>query len=533
MAGLSFKVGADTTGLGRGLRRAEGMVGRFGKSVKGLGLGALKVGAVGAAAGVAGLAVGFKKAVQQASGLEKMRVAFTAISGSAEEADMILKNFREESERTGVSINVMSDMVKKLMANGMGSGEAQKMTRSLLDVAGTLGMGEQEAGLLGTALAQVKAKGVASMEELRQQIAEKGVPIFDVLAQKMNVTTGELIKMVSAGEVSADVVMEAFSNLEGPLEKFRGGASKMANTTAGSFQKLKTTISNVLIDAGEPFLKHVTDGLNGMSDIIRKAGPWLKGMATSAGQFVGILMAAFKEGSLPGMFKDGMIVAMKTAVNYLFAGLHAAGVAFSTLLIEGFKMAVSKIGDPEFWNGMLNMFKAAYAYMSAAAWEIRAAYSFGEKSDQAAGMAASMRARSEVLGNVAASQMKESGDGRTVGEVLKEVSGTYGTVFKETVRDPLMDTHAEMKRLNDRIERLRGGLAVAKSESSDPQKKKGVAAIPRVTAAITAGIARVSSLQGVGGASLGGASINLDEDRNRMLKNIERNTGRPQRAVYA
>jgi tape measure domain-containing protein len=527
-AGLSFKIGADTTALGKGLSRAQGMVGKFGRSVQSIGLGALKLGAVGAGVAMTALAFGIRSAVKEASKMENFQVAFTAITGSASEAADMLSYFRAESERTGISVGAMAQSVTKLMANGMDAELAKKMTRSLLDVAGTLGMSEQNASLLGTALAQVKAKGVASMEELRQQIAEKGVPIFEVLAQKMGVTTGELIKMVSQGKVSADVVMDAFANLEGPLEKFRGGAEKMAQTTSGSFRRLKAVMAGVFMDTGAPLMDGVSRVVSIITDKLKQWGPMIKSWAASAGRFLSMMVTAFSAGELGGIIKDSMIVAVKSMVSGLWAGVKGVMAFMITTMREGVKSAWSKIIDPSFWSGVLSVLKAGAVYLEAAAVKLVNAMTGGMHDDSYDILISSAKGTL----NSGLDRMAKSGDGRTPLDIMKEGLTAFQKSYAEGIDNPLLDPTEEMKRLLDALTRVHK-LNEERKEKDDTSDEP-VSVATAVAKAVGGFIKpQVTALQRVGGESLGNAAMNMDQERNKLLRSIESKVGRPTQGVWA
>ena len=226
----------------------------------------------------------------------------------------------------------MASSIQRFMALGFAESDALELNRSLLDIAGSLGMSQSEAALLGTALAQVKAKGVASMEELRQQIAEKGVPVFDLLAQKMGVTEAEIIKMVSAGKIGADIVIEAFQNLEGPLERFRGGADRMGQTAGGLFARLKQEqrdlwrlFSEQLLPELKPFLDEQIQGMEKWKAVAKQYGQELADM-------IGNVRALFSELSFGEMFQlAGLMLkeALLDALNAAAKGVAALVTAFN------------------------------------------------------------------------------------------------------------------------------------------------------------------------------------------------------------
>jgi tape measure domain-containing protein len=204
--------------------------------MKGLNVGALPV--IGAGILAAAIASQVGAALQPALEKERLQISFNALSADGVGGSRIFEALRSDAMRTGQEIESMASTVQRFLGLGFAEEDALKLQDSLLDIAGALGMTTTESALLGSALAQVKAKGVASMEELRQQIAEKGVPVFQVLAEKIGVSEAAIIDMVSTGKLGADTVIEAFMNLEGPLERFRGGADRLAASAGGLFERM-------------------------------------------------------------------------------------------------------------------------------------------------------------------------------------------------------------------------------------------------------------------------------------------------------
>lgn len=131
-----------------------------------------------------------------------------------------------------------------------------------------------------------------SMEELRQQIAEKGVPVFDALAQKIGVSTGEVIKLVSEGKVASDVLLSIFENFEGPFAKFEGGAEKLGGTLQGVFNRIRASIQLVFRSLGDP----IRDALNVSFGPIINDVERLKEAASLFGKEIGFAFRQFLGG---------------------------------------------------------------------------------------------------------------------------------------------------------------------------------------------------------------------------------------------
>ena len=500
------------------------LVGAGLSGLKGITFGVIKAGAVAAAAAVAALAFSIKSAISNASGIENMGVAFTAITGSVQGSTDLITHLREESKRTGVEMGTMATMVRRLMANGMDITAAKKMTSSLLDISGTLGLGTEEAKLLGIAISQVQAKGVVSMEELRQQIAEKGVPVFDVLAQKLGVTKGKLMEMVAAGKVGSEVLMEAFSNLEGPLAKFRGGAEKMGMTAQGSFNRLKATMADVFAQAGEPLLDGLSGAISTITQKITEWGPKIKAFAESAGSFVRTMAQAFKQGQIGEMVKLGLIVAAKGMISTLWSGLKAWVATLFNYMVEGGKMLWGKITDMTFWQGIGEIFRGAGLALEVAGLKLAKALSPGStRFDNAIKQRGAMSGLAIRNGM---DMMGRAGDGRNPADVLKEQVDFFKGVFEDAQKDPLMDGSKELDRLKDIYEAMRKLAeedkkkreeAMTATSPEDPStkppkpEKPGDAFFKPI----------VTSMQKIGGASIGNnAGINLDQRRNDLLEQV-------------
>ena len=192
------------------------------------------------------------------------------------------------------------------------------------------------------------------MEELRQQIAEKGVPVFQLLAEKIGVTEGEIISMVSAGKIGADVVIEAFQNLEGPLARFRGGADRMGSSAGGLFARLKQEVIDLkmlfgdqLIPELKPLLDDAITAIKGMKDEAIAFGAKMAEVmgniratfrALGFSEILTLAALAFKKELLAGLdiaVRAGSALISTFADGTLGDALEAAAVRFKEEMILG------------------------------------------------------------------------------------------------------------------------------------------------------------------------------------------------------
>lgn len=77
-------------------------------------------------------------------------------------------------------------------------------------------------------MGQIQAKGKLSAEEMLQ-MAERGLPVFDVLKDKLGLTKKDMENLGAAGIESSQAINAI---LEGLDEKFNGAAKRNMNTLA-------------------------------------------------------------------------------------------------------------------------------------------------------------------------------------------------------------------------------------------------------------------------------------------------------------
>ena len=303
--------------------------------------------------GVATLAVSqFKDGLNIAGEFERIDISLQTLTGSSKKANAVMQEMKRTWLETGVAVADQSSTIRKFIALGFSPDDAVKLQKNILDVAGAVGMTSKEANLLGSALAQVKAKGVVSMEELRQQIAEKGVPVFEELAAKIGVTQGELIDMVSKGKVPAQELIDIFLNMEGGFAKFSGGAQRLGMTFSGMVSRLKGAWALFKAEFAAP----ITDALKPLLDAAIGKIAELREIARSAGEVIGkTLLVAFsliQSGRLMDVVRVGLGVAIAAGMDLLMRGLRGAVAFLSTAIPPVFSAAVSVLKDPNLWRGI-------------------------------------------------------------------------------------------------------------------------------------------------------------------------------------
>ncbi len=344
--GMTIDIDAETVNrvraLDSGLIQLGATSGRLPPLLGGVGAGAGQVGAGATAAGIGvagfvGIAVGaiavigslviavkllatawslVREGMDLAGPVQRTRVALTTMTGSVQEANRVLTELRANSRATGADLGASMDTVKKFIALQFSPDNAIKLNKSINDIAGSVGLTAEEAKGLGNALAQVQAKGVVAMEELRQQIAEKGVPVFQELANKLTKgNVAALNKMVADGKVASKDLIDIFLNMEGGFAKMAGGAIKMTQTFPGAIARLKAVWADLLTSLGEPINIALVPIINKLSNLLESLIP----IATSIGEGIatGItaLFNAISSGQLTELLRLALVAGLEQAAS--------------------------------------------------------------------------------------------------------------------------------------------------------------------------------------------------------------------------
>ena len=214
--------------------------------------------------------------VQYNAMMEQSEIAWTTILGSAEKAVTTMEKLQELGAETPFEFEELDSTAKLLNMAGF---EGEKLFDALVNVGDAVsaigGNGETLEGI-GQAIFQMMTKSKVSAEEMNQ-LAERGIPAWGILAEKMGLSTAELMDMTSKGEVLAEEVVPML--LEGLGEKFSGAMEKQSSTFNGlistmqdNFKMLMAEITKGLTDLIKSYLPSVIKLLEDMTKWFQDGG---------------------------------------------------------------------------------------------------------------------------------------------------------------------------------------------------------------------------------------------------------------------
>jgi tape measure domain-containing protein len=494
-------------------------------------------GLLGAGAAIALIVSQLKSGSDLAGQFESAQVAIGSLTGSLAGANQMIDEMKALTMQTGVEFASQTKNVQKFVALDFSPAEALKLQSNILDVAGALGLTQDEASLLGSALAQVKSKGSVAMEELRQQIAEKGVPIFKALAGVMGVSQKRLTEMVSAGEVPADRLLNIFLNMEGAFARFKGGAANLGKTWSGVINRIKAAwqflvaeFAAPINDALKPMLEEAIEKLNSLREI-----------AKSAGQAIGdAMLAAFamiKSGQTLNMLRLGINVAFQSGVDVLFRGLRGAIAFLSTSLPPILDAAFAKLKDPQFWVGVVTIFQGLGQLLAAEILDALPGRANREK-------AALKRGGADISLDAGRGIIASAGQG-DLGKVLADALIAGGVAAKAAAGGPASpEFAAALAEWNKAAGKMKGTIETLKQKSAIPAPKPVTPSAKEpedFTSKNKEGFSLATSLARIGGGGFGmivGPIVTQQQRTNQLLGRIDSTLKKnaspaPARAVFS
>ena len=321
---LIVRIGADTRDLNKSLGRVQrnmrSMTGNFerlGQSMtRSL---TLPIAAFGAAA------------VKSAADMEQLETSFVSLTGGAEQAAMMMKQLNEFTAQTPFQIEAVANAARQLIASGTEVGDVNQQLKFLGDIAATSGNSIEE---IAAIFAKVNAKGKVELENLNQ-LAERGIPIFNALADATGLPADEL----GAGAVSVQQfndVLKGFAEQGG----FAAGAmERMSETASGRFSTAMDNMKLALASVGEKILPFVNKGLEQFTRLMQgfaQLSPTtlkLAGAIAAVAATIGPMIVV-----LPKLI--GLITALKT--SFLLTSPAILGVAAVAGTIIGLFARVAK-----------------------------------------------------------------------------------------------------------------------------------------------------------------------------------------------
>lgn len=309
-----------------------------------LGMGRLKESVLAMGKAYAGVEAG-RFFLEANLGLESLERSLAQILGSSDKAAAEIQWLKETTGRLGVETLSSAKAYTSLAAAAKGTSLEGEGTRRIFEaVAGAMSkLGKSSADTEGAlqAISQMMGKGVVSMEEMRQQLADRLPGAMQAAADASGLTVAELTAMISTGQVLAE---DLLPKLADGLKKMYGTSAK-AEGTISAWNRLKNSIAETFQFVGQ---SGVMTALAVVLEQVSVAVRGLTGAFDLLGRSFGITFGAITE-----LFRDGKPVAAVTgwktaiteAADEIQASLDKANGKISETTAAQQNMAVETDGS--------------------------------------------------------------------------------------------------------------------------------------------------------------------------------------------
>lgn len=307
-------------------------------------------GAVTVAAAGIGIALG--KGFSRLNAIDTARAKLTGLGNDAGTVQTIMGDALASVKGTAFGLGEAATVAASAVAAGIKPGEAlQGHLKSIANNASAAGISMEEMGSIFNKAA-TQANGVQN--DVIAQLADRGIPIYQALADQMGVTAGEVFKMASEGKVDFETFSKAATAAAGTV------ADEMGKTVPGAAKNFLASLGRIGANALEPIygkigplIQAATSALGPIEERAKALGGVLLKFLGPAFDKVTEYLNRIGEGA--SIF-SGALEGMQGIVGPLvgvFAALGAGGlgtlltrVPLLTSLIPGLTGALGLLGGP-------------------------------------------------------------------------------------------------------------------------------------------------------------------------------------------
>ena len=207
----------------------------------------------------AGVAYGLKYNSQ----MQKYETALKTLTGSAEEANRIMEQIKEDAKTTPFDVAGLTQANQLLISTGLSGDESRKTILALGDAIAATGGGDEELSRMAVNLQQIKNTGKAAAVDIKQ-FAYAGIDIYGLLADYLGITKEEAANMTVTWEDLNGALIHASE--EGG--KYFGAMAEQSETFNGAFSNAMDSFSQSLGSLTESLMPVLTQ-------IIQKVTEWM------------------------------------------------------------------------------------------------------------------------------------------------------------------------------------------------------------------------------------------------------------------
>ena len=281
-AGSKFSAGVSAGIDPAGIQGKMASVGALGAKALG-GAMTLGVAAVGTAV-TATLGAALSKGFDRLKSIDDAKFKLKALGNSAEDVQSIMDSALASVKGTAYGLGEAATIAASAVAAGVEPGE--KLTAYLKLTADAAAVAGTSLNDMGMIINQVRTSGSAYTEDLNQ-LAGRGIPIYQWLGDEAGVAASEVKKLASEGKISSEM-------LERAIQKNIGGAAKtMGESFSGSVANAQAALGRLGEALLKPAFSQAPGGISAITSALDSLTAWVNNnQATIIGFWENVGVAA-------------------------------------------------------------------------------------------------------------------------------------------------------------------------------------------------------------------------------------------------
>lgn len=321
--------------------------------------GALKAGAIGAGVAVAGvLGTAITKGIGRLTAIDDAEGKLAGLGHSAASTAKIMDSALASVKGTAYGLGDAATIAASAVAAGIKPG--QELTKYLSMIGDAATIGGASLSEMGSILNQVQTGQAAYTDDLNQ-LADRGIPVYQWLAKEAGVAASEVKGLAAEGKISSEMLFAA-------IQKNIGGAALAGGQTVrGAFDNMNAALGRFGAKLAEPIFDRAAGGFTGITKAIDEAttaiGPFVDRFDDWLGSDGVPKMQEFGRaiGEAWGSFSDsGLVVGSMSELRGIFSDLVDTGRALAPsvqAIVESLAMASAATGVSA-WQVLLNTLDA-------------------------------------------------------------------------------------------------------------------------------------------------------------------------------
>lgn len=286
IASAYLSIVAETSSIPKAVDSALGQAGRsadkhgasIGSKLSSAMGATLKAGAIGAGVAAGGvLAASITKGIGRLTAIDDAQGKLKGLGHDTQATAKIMESAMASVKGTAFSLGDSATVAASAVAAGIKPG--QELTKYLSSVGDAATIAGADLSEMGSIFNQVQTGQTAYTDSLNQ-LADRGIPIYQWLAEEMGIAAGEVKGFAEKGKVSSEQFFAAIQ------KNISGAALAGGKTVSGAFKNMGAAMSRFGAAVAGPVFAQAGGGFNLLTAAIDKATEKVKPFAEEFGKWL-------------------------------------------------------------------------------------------------------------------------------------------------------------------------------------------------------------------------------------------------------